>query len=834
MSEGVSPQQLRTMNTSSSSSPWSDTPPASITSAAHTATVSLVLASIALTTALANGLVIAAVAATPKLRHPANYLICSLAVADLLVALLVMPPGAAAAATGSWPLGPAACAVWTSADVTCCTASILSLCAIALDRYCAIARAVRYAPRRTPRRAAAMIAAVWVTSILVSMPLALATVGTAGGGGGDAQPGGAQTDAAAVAAEAAWTGAARAHGRVEGHAKLARHGAPTAPTDDAQESGGILGSDGGGDAPRVQITRRGGGGGVGGDGGVGDGGVGGVVGGVGGGGVGGGGVGVVGVGAVGGVVGGGVGGVGAQTERRSAVPPDPVSTQSDTRAGGQADTPPAHHTTTAATTATRAPQPGAERDATARRRCAARHAHVLYAVVCTVGAFYAPMALLLVLYCGIYRAARSHFRRGLRGSRVLCGAAPNGGVVATGVSLAGVDAGVPRQGEAQGQDGHGRGRGQGRHQRLQGDEDDNEDDEEDDCRGGGDDGDERARCEEMERVVAPAAGGQMEEGVVKRDEAASVAVDSQVPVAGIRVPETQCQVAQTAVQGPWMGSPLHRSQEARRSESDSDCRAPVALPRPQVSPPVSQDPRAGPQASNSDAPSPRRGPHASKHGFQIPQTQPRLSEAAATVNSAPPLVATERTSRAPQKPSQRAQPGGPQGPETHLLRASQASPRNPQSKSHAPHNPQPAQPPVNSAREAAAAASTRPHHCRSLSASLWAPQAARGGGTTRPRLRRISESRERRAAKTLGLILGAFTLCWLPFFVRELVVNVCEACAPPEALSELISWLGYANSLVNPLIYTTLNEDFRAAFKRMVGGGRGRWPGSPGSRRGVL
>nr|XP_032832537.1 alpha-2B adrenergic receptor-like [Petromyzon marinus] len=793
MSEGVSPQRLRTMNTSSSSSPWSDTPPASITSAAHTATVSLVLASIALTTALANGLVIAAVAATPKLRHPANYLICSLAVADLLVALLVMPPGAAAAATGSWPLGPAACAVWTSADVTCCTASILSLCAIALDRYCAIARAVRYAPRRTPRRAAAMIAAVWVTSILVSMPLALATVGTAGGGGGgggDAQPGGAQTDAAAAAAEAAWTGAVRAHGRVEGHAKLARHGAPTAPTDDAQESGGTLGSDGGGDAPRVQITRGGGG-----DGGVG-------------------------------------GGVGAQTERRSAVPPDPVSTQSDTRAGGQADTPPAHHTTTAttaATTATRAPQPGAERDATARRRCAARHAHVLYAVVCTVGAFYAPMALLLVLYCGIYRAARSHFRRGLRGSRVLCGAAPNGGVVATGVSLAGVGAGVPRQGEAQGQDGHGRGRGQGRHQRLQGDEDDNEDDEEDDCRGGGG-GDERARCEEMERVVAPAAGGQMEEGVVKRDEAASVAVDSQVPVAGIRVPETQCQVAQTAVQGPWMGSPLHRSQEARRSESDSDCRAPVALPRPQVSPPGSQDPRAGPQAFNSDAPSPRRGSQASKHGFQIRQTQPRLSEAAATVNSAPPLVATER----PSLPSQRAQPGGPQGPETHLLRASQASPRNPQSKSHAPHNTQPAQPPVNSAREAAAAASTRPHHCRSLSASLWAPQAARGGGTTRPRLRRISESRERRAAKTLGLILGAFTLCWLPFFVRELVVNVCEACAPPEALSELISWLGYANSLVNPLIYTTLNEDFRAAFKRMVGGGRGRWPGSPGSRRGVL
>ncbi|XP_061430757.1 LOW QUALITY PROTEIN: 5-hydroxytryptamine receptor 1F-like [Lethenteron reissneri] len=523
------------MNSSSSSLPWSDAPPASTTSAAHTATVSLLLASVALATALANGLVIAAVAATPKLRHPANYLICSLAVADLLVALLVMPPGAAAAATGSWPLGPAACAVWTSADVTCCTASILSLCAIALDRYCAIARAVRYAPRRTPRRAAAMIAAVWVASILVSMPLALATVG----GGG--QPGGARTDAAAVvsAAEGAWNDAARTHGRVEGPA-------PTAPPDDAQESGGTLGSDGGGDAPHG--------------------------------------------------VSGGIGvGVAAQTERGSAVPADPVSTQSDT--------PPTHHTTTTAAT-TRAPQPGAERDAAARRRCAARHAHVLYAVVCTVGAFYAPMALLLVLYCGIYRAARSHFRRGLRGSRVLCGATPNGGVVATGVSLAGVDAGVPLQEEVQGQDGHGHGRGQGRHQRLQGDEDDNEDDEED-----------------------------------RSSSSSSLSIEASPLPFAVRV-----------ALGPTSG--------ARR-----------------------------------------------------------------------------RWHREPEAPS----------------------------------------------------------HLRS----------------------RESVARPRR----LGLILGAFTLCWLPFFVRELVVNVCEACAPPEALSELISWLGYANSLVNPLIYTTLNEDFRAAFKRM----RGPW-----------
>ncbi len=37
-----------------------------------------------------------------------------------------------------WFLGPIICDIWTSFDVLCCTASILHLVAIALDRYWAI------------------------------------------------------------------------------------------------------------------------------------------------------------------------------------------------------------------------------------------------------------------------------------------------------------------------------------------------------------------------------------------------------------------------------------------------------------------------------------------------------------------------------------------------------------------------------------------------------------------------------------------------------------------------------------------------------------------------
>ncbi|XP_058254249.1 5-hydroxytryptamine receptor 1B [Hemibagrus wyckioides] len=140
------------------------------TSLAFQATVGSVLGAITLATTLSNAFVIATISRSRKLHTPANFLIASLALTDLLVSVLVMPVSALYTVSRTWTLGQVVCDIWLSSDITCCTASILHLCVIALDRYWAITDAVEYAKRRTTSRAAAMVATAWVIAISISLP----------------------------------------------------------------------------------------------------------------------------------------------------------------------------------------------------------------------------------------------------------------------------------------------------------------------------------------------------------------------------------------------------------------------------------------------------------------------------------------------------------------------------------------------------------------------------------------------------------------------------------------------------------------------------------------
>ncbi|XP_063697062.1 5-hydroxytryptamine receptor-like, partial [Culicoides brevitarsis] len=128
----------------------------------------IILGIVILATVIGNVFVIAAILLERNLQSVSNHLILSLAVADLLVACLVMPLGAVYEVSREWSLGPELCDMWTSSDVLCCTASILHLVAIALDRYWAVTD-IDYAHQRTSRRIGVMILIVWALSFLVSI-----------------------------------------------------------------------------------------------------------------------------------------------------------------------------------------------------------------------------------------------------------------------------------------------------------------------------------------------------------------------------------------------------------------------------------------------------------------------------------------------------------------------------------------------------------------------------------------------------------------------------------------------------------------------------------------
>ncbi|XP_044295241.1 beta-1 adrenergic receptor isoform X1 [Varanus komodoensis] len=88
------------------------------------------------------------------------------------------------------------------------------------------------------------------------------------------------------------------------------------------------------------------------------------------------------------------------------------------------------------------------------------------------------------------------------------------------------------------------------------------------------------------------------------------------------------------------------------------------------------------------------------------------------------------------------------------------------------------------------------------------------GQVSRRKTSRILALREQKALKTLGIIMGVFTLCWLPFFLVN-VVKVFNRGLVPDQLFVFFNWLGYANSAFNPIIYCR-SPDFRKAFKRML------------------
>ena len=84
------------------------------------------------------------------------------------------------------------------------------------------------------------------------------------------------------------------------------------------------------------------------------------------------------------------------------------------------------------------------------------------------------------------------------------------------------------------------------------------------------------------------------------------------------------------------------------------------------------------------------------------------------------------------------------------------------------------------------------------------------------RQRRLDQ-REVRATIRMSIIIACFCGCWLGFFVIYTLNGLIRNLGVPHALDAFFFWLGYSNSVMNPVLYAIFNDDFRIAFQKILG-----------------
>ncbi|XP_037797895.1 dopamine receptor 1-like isoform X1 [Penaeus monodon] len=90
------------------------------------------------------------------------------------------------------------------------------------------------------------------------------------------------------------------------------------------------------------------------------------------------------------------------------------------------------------------------------------------------------------------------------------------------------------------------------------------------------------------------------------------------------------------------------------------------------------------------------------------------------------------------------------------------------------------------------------------------------GDTSRPtKVAAPCHVSESKAATTVGIIVGTFLTCWVPFFCVNIAAAFCKTCIP-DIVFKVLTWFGYTNSSFNPIIYSIFNQEFQEAFTRIL------------------
>uniref|UniRef100_A0A0N5CF35 G_PROTEIN_RECEP_F1_2 domain-containing protein n=1 Tax=Strongyloides papillosus TaxID=174720 RepID=A0A0N5CF35_STREA len=120
---------------------------------------------------IGNVLVCIAIALNKHLHNVTNYFLFSLAIADLLVCVIVMPFSIIVEVSGgSWNWNFPLCLIYIYADVFLCSASIVHMTTISLDRYIGISKPLSTRNRRKTT-IILKISSVWVITAIITGPI---------------------------------------------------------------------------------------------------------------------------------------------------------------------------------------------------------------------------------------------------------------------------------------------------------------------------------------------------------------------------------------------------------------------------------------------------------------------------------------------------------------------------------------------------------------------------------------------------------------------------------------------------------------------------------------